>query len=378
MRKSLSEFAHVGIIRLSAMGDIILCASMVDALAKTKPLWRISWLTAAWVNDIFKFPDNVKIVPTKKPQTLRDYWQFHQQQKKTPKFDILLALQASLRMNLLTALTPSHCTMGFDPIRGREGHQWCIDDAIVYQDNHLLDGFLQFLTAIQLPLPQRPHWPIHLNQITQEWAERQLNPQHDWVAINLLASKTERNWPLANFQQLITQLLNSDDNLAIVLTGGDTPEEQQAARQILQALSEQQLAHRLLNQVGRTTFAQLAALLKRCRCLIAPDTGPVHLARALNIPVIGLYAVARSALTGPYHALDYCIDVHAQAVNSFGKSSYKPASKILPAQNWQQPPTTPWHYRVHDARAMQLITVDAVKHKMDLLLAQQTLATHAV
>jgi heptosyltransferase I len=362
MRESLSEFAHIGIIRLSAVGDIILCASMVDALAKTRPLWRISWFTAAWVTDLFKFPDNVKIIPTSKPQTLRDYWRFHQLQKSAPQFDIMLALQASLRINLLCGLIPSKCTLGFDKTRGREGHQWLIDYAIDYENNHLLDGFLQFLTALHLTKPPQPSWPIHLNPTIQEWAERQLPTNTDWIAINLRASKTERNWPLQNFQQLITQLLNSHDKLAIVLTGGDTPDEQQSARQLLRALNQQHLAHRVLNQVGRTTLPQLAALLKRCQGLIAPDTGPVHLARALNIPVIGLYAVARSALTGPYHALDYCIDRHAQAVKKYGKK--------------QQ--TTPWHYRVHDARAMKLITVEAVKQKMDLLFAQQTLAAHAV
>ncbi len=369
MRESLSEFAHIGIIRLSAVGDIILCASMVDALAKIRPLWRISWFTAAWVSDLFKFPDNVKIIPTKKPQTLRDYWHFHRQQQKMPDFDIVLAPQASLRINLMLALIPSKCTIGFDPIRGREGHQLFIDQHIPYQNNHLLDGFLQFLTALHLPQPLPPqaqalHWPIHINHNTQEWAERQLPTTTDWIAINLRASKDERNWPLENFQQLIIELLNTHDKLAIVLTGGDTPDEQQTAHQLLYALNQQHLAHRLLNQVGRTTLPQLAALLQRCRCLIAPDTGPVHLARAMNIPVIGLYAIARSALTGPYHALDYCIDVHEQAVQQFGSSKHKQA--------------TPWHYRVHDARAMRLITVEAVKHKMDLLLAKQNLTSHAV
>jgi heptosyltransferase I len=370
MRKSFphfaqSDFANIGIIRLSAVGDIILCASAVNAIANSFPLARITWFTAPWVSELFKFPEHVDIIATKKPQQFRDYWQFYQQQqgtqsqKRAPQFDILLAMQASLRVNLLLPLMRSKHILGFDKTRGREGHQFFIDQAIPYQDNHLLDGFLQFLTQMERPLPTEMSWPIHLNHQTQEWAERQLPDSTRWIAINLRASKAERNWPLPHFQQLISELLHSYDDLSIVLTGGNTQDEQQSALKILHALNQQHLAHRLLNQVGRTTLPQLAALLSRCCCLIAPDTGPVHLARAVNTPVVGLYAVARSQLTGPYQALEHCMDVYDQAVTQLTKKS---AHQV------------PWHFRVHDESAMSLISVEAVKAKTDVLMSKQTVA----
>src|SRR6185295_6261666 len=96
------------------------------------------------------------------------------------------------------------------------------------------------------------------------------------------------------------------------------------------------------NLVGKTTAKQLAAVLGRARALVAPDTGPVHIATAMGKPVIGLYAVAPSKLSGPYLSRDLVIDRFAEAVRT-----------ILQ----KDPAHVPWGTRVHRQKAMELIQV---------------------
>jgi heptosyltransferase I len=104
---------------------------------------------------------------------------------------------------------------------------------------------------------------------------------------------------------------------------------------------------------GKTTPKQLAALLSLVDVLIAPDTGSVHIARAMNTPVIGLYVVASLKLTGPYQRLEYCVDRYPQAVQKFlGKN----------------PDELPWNTRVHHPDAMSLITVDDVMQHLEKVL----------
>ena len=79
--------------------------------------------------------------------------------------------------------------------------------------------------------------------------------------------------------------------------------------------------------------------------VVSPDTAAVHLARAENVPVVGLYAVARSALSGPYQALHYTLDAYPEAVRSLAK---------------RDPSTVDWHFRVHHPEAMALIEAPAV------------------
>jgi heptosyltransferase I len=110
---------------------------------------------------------------------------------------------------------------------------------------------------------------------------------------------------------------------------------------------------RTLNLCGKTTPKQLAALLGQVDVLIAPDTGSVHIARAMDTPVIGLYAVASPKLTGPYQRMEYCVDRYPQAVKKFlGKD----VNQLL------------WNTRVHHADAMSLIEVDDVMQQISRVL----------
>src|SRR5436189_2681717 len=104
-----------------------------------------------------------------------------------------------------------------------------------------------------------------------------------------------------------------------------------------------------MNLVGKTTPKQLAAVLARARVLLAPDTGPVHIATAMDSPVIGLYAVAPSKLSGPYFSRDLVIDCFPEAVRT-----------ILA----KDPARIPWGTRVHTQKAMELIQVNDVLEKL--------------
>jgi heptosyltransferase I len=89
--------------------------------------------------------------------------------------------------------------------------------------------------------------------------------------------------------------------------------------------------------------------------LIAPDTGSVHIARAMDTPVIGLYAVASPGLSGPYQRMDYCVNRYPQAVETFlGKDDEH----------------LPWNTRVHHADAMSLIEVTDVMQQLESFFGQ--------
>ncbi len=95
------------------------------------------------------------------------------------------------------------------------------------------------------------------------------------------ATRPEKRWPARNFQALAAQL-----GLPPVLVGGpaDQPPETIPGR----------------NLIGQTSLAELAAITQRAALAIGNDTGPMHLAAALNIPSIVLFSAASDpALTAP-------------------------------------------------------------------------------
>ena len=114
-------------------------------------------------------------------------------------------------------------------------------------------------------------------------------------------------------------------------------------------------AQPIINASNQTSLKQLCALLERSDLLIAPDTGPAHLANAMGTPVVGLYAVMKSEKTGPYYSIKHCVDKYDEAVRT-----------ILN----KDPKTTSWNLRVHSPKAMELIQVEEVYRRCCELLAE--------
>lgn len=68
--------------------------------------------------------------------------------------------------------------------------------------------------------------------------------------------------------------------------------------------------HQPGNLIGQTSLKQLMALIKQAQLVLAPDTGPTHMATAAGVPVIGLYAHHNPQRTGPYRSRELVVSVY--------------------------------------------------------------------
>jgi len=100
-----------------------------------------------------------------------------------------------------------------------------------------------------------------------------------------------RRWPTRRFGLLARRLVDEHGAL-VAVTGGSA--EASLTCEVVEA-SERDL----VDLAGRMTLEDLIALLARAALLVANDTGPVHLASALGVPVLGLYGPNTPRLYGP-------------------------------------------------------------------------------
>lgn len=332
---------HICVVRLSAIGDVILTVPVVRAIQADMPQARITWITGRAAYEILKDLSGVEFVVIDKPRSLKDYFRFWRLIRGN-QFDVLLALQASLRTNLLYPLIRAKRKVGFDKRRARDGHRCFVKEAIAFKEQHLLEGFLEFAKHIGVNITSAPTWQLAIPQTDYDWVLEHLSSPY--IVINPAASKAERNWPIGNYVLLIQKIQNQYPEINIVLTGA--PNDQHIAKQITSQVE-------VVNLIGQTSLKQLAAVLDKAIVLIAPDTGPAHIATAMNTPVIGLYAVITSRLSGPYLSQHLCIDKYPEALKNYLNQDIE---------------TVKWGTRVHNAKAMGLISVDAVLEKVSLTL----------
>jgi heptosyltransferase-2 len=125
------------------------------------------------------------------------------------------------------------------------------------------------------------------------WASTLLEDDVTWVAVNAGASYgSAKRWLPDRFAAVADKLAD-DFSARIVLTGG--PSERDLGNDI-----ETSMRNSCLNLVGLTSVRQLMAILSRCRLMITNDSGPMHMAAALDVPVVALFGPTDHTTTSPF------------------------------------------------------------------------------
>lgn len=343
---TLPTSPHIAIVRFSALGDVIMAAAAVRALQQALPDARLTWITSPLAHSLLAGMAGVDFLVTAKPRSLSDYRASYCL-LGAQRFDAVLAMQANLRINLLYPALRAPLKIGFDRTRARELQWLFCNRSIPFKNDHLVDSFLAFVTELT-GTPASAEWELPLSHADRVWAQEKLATlPHPLIALHPVSSKMERNWLTPRYAKVIELAVKFFD-CGIVITGGNAPDE----RTICERLARVAPTH-TLNLCGQTTPKQLAAVLAEADVLIAPDTAAVHLARAVDTPVVGLYAVAPARLTGPYQRTGYCVDRYEEAVREFlGKD----------------PARLPWNTRVHHPGAMALIEVADVMQQLSRAL----------
>jgi heptosyltransferase I len=333
---------QLAIVRLSALGDVTLLLPVIETLKRAAPQARITWITGTFAYQLLEGYPGVEFIVFDKRRGLGAYLDLRRQLQGR-RFDALLAMQASWRANFIYPLISAPVKIGFDRERARDGQWLFTNRRIPFARQHLLDSFFAFLGALGIG-ERVMEWNLPITEDDRSWAAARAPRGHAPVlVVNPGASKAEREWPVERLIEVI-RAAQSRWGAQVILTGGPGAREQSAGATIMAAVSTG-----ITNLIGETTPKKLAAVLAHADCLLAPDTGPVHIAGAVGTPVVGLYAVAPPELSGPYLYPDLVVNRYPEAVRT-----------IL----GQDPQTVSWTTRVHRGEPMRLIEVADVLAKL--------------
>lgn len=332
------------IVRLSALGDVLMMVPLIRTLQASLPDAKLTWVISRPAYDLVEGMDGVDFIVINKPKTLTDFWQFKKQMRRY-HFDVLLAPQASFRTNLLYPLIKAKRKIGYDAHRANDGHGLFVKERITPGLDHTLEGFLKF--AEPLGVNEKVIcWDLPIADADYDWAQKHMPKQGPILIVNPAASKPERSWAVERYIDVL-QRAQAQWQVQIVLTGGPGEYDKLLADQILQEVSA-------TNLVGKTKPKQLLAVIRKATAVLCPDTGPSHMASAVGTPVVALHAVTNPFISGPYIFQHLVVNRYPQAVKKvFG----------LPMEQHV------WGKHVHGDEAMKLISVEDVMQKLAEIFA---------
>jgi heptosyltransferase I len=328
------------LVRLSALGDVLMFLPLVRALQDAYPKATITWVISLFAYNMVKNIEGVEFIVVDKPRYIQDYWRFRRQLKGRT-FDVLLACQASFRANLLYPCIRAHWKIGYDKHKAKDGHRWFIHTSIPYAYCHTLEGFLKFGGMVGAKM-DRVRWDIPMDHEAKAWAMEHMPKKGPIVVINPAASKEERSWLCDRYIALIQSIRQKYD-ASIVLIGGPGEQDRMFGDAITQAVPES------VNLIGKTKPIQLLEIIRMADLVICPDTGPAHMAAAVGTKVIGMHAVTDPYVSGAYGYQHMAVNAYPMALETIGQKIGEQA----------------FDTKVREKDTMALITVDMVMEKLE-------------
>lgn len=183
------------------------------------------------------------------------------------------------------------------------GRRWLLDYAIPFPEQrksqHLVITYKMLLEPLGVPVSQTPP-RLYVSKEEQQTARERIIAQGVQsgdliIGINPGAAYgSAKCWLPDRFKQLTRELLNNPK--IKVLYFGD-----KAGAPLVEEICSGFSSERVINFAGKTTLRELLALIQTCSLFLTNDSGPMHVASALGIPLIALFGSTSDVATGPYN-----------------------------------------------------------------------------
>jgi len=327
---------------MSAVGDAVHVLPVVNALKRHAPACHITWLLQPGPATLVRGHRSVdEILIFDRAAGLGAFVQMRRELAKRT-FDLVINLQVYFKAGIVTALTRAPIRLGFDRARARDLNWLFTTHRIPARPvgQHVQDQYFEFLEALGVN-PAPVVWDLGPWSNELAWRDEFFSTiDRPVAAIVVATSKPEKDWIPARWAA-VADLLYETYGLQPVLVGGRS-ERELAAEQVILAKAR----HRPRSALG-SGLRNLVGILSGSALVLSPDTGPLHMAVALERPVISLMGYTNPKRTGPYRRFhDLLIDAYGNPGEDYPVSMENRTGRVLQ------------------------ITVDQVREKVDVWQAR--------
>ena len=283
------------IVKPSALGDIVHTLPVLHALKRGFPEARIDWVVAHGLHTFLEgHPLIHRLWVIKKDewkklgrlgQTLAEINRLRTD-LKNQKYDVCIDLSGLFRSGLITGFSRAPIRLGF-----KES-----DEGSPFFYTHKIHGSMQ-IHAIDRYLGLARFLGCPTDEIVYPFAPYDPDPPicrdlpEAYIVVSPSAGKPANRWPAGKFGELAARLPLP---VVVIASGAEAD------------IAAETVAHARGNAVsiaGKTGLKDLLAVIQRARFFICNDTGPMHMAAALKVPVFAIFGPANPIRTGPYGSI---------------------------------------------------------------------------
>jgi len=278
--------AHrICLIKPSALGDIVQTLPLLPVLRERFPAARISWVVGSqFANLLEGHPDLDELLIFHRRGGSAAFLQLLTDLKKR-RFDLVFDLQGLMRTGLMTFATRAPLRIGLET--AREGAHWACHLTLPGTSKHVPAHSRNWQVAEAFGMgSRRRETTIPLTGADRIWARNQLAPLSSRILVIHAGAQWEtKRWPPEHFVFVASKAARRL-GMSPVLVG--SPGERNITTDIERQIRRFVPSARIANLAGETSLKQLAAVLERAEVVLSNDSGPMHMAAGLGVPVVGV------------------------------------------------------------------------------------------
>lgn len=303
-RLKSKTFRRILLIKPSSLGDCLHGLGVLNALRRAMPEAKISWLiNSEYAEIIEKHPALDEVIRFDRGQFgARGPWRGAVKEifslvgkLRAGRFDLVIDLQGLLRSGIMAAATGADVRLGLADARELAGLFYTHRAQLKNSDVHAVDRYMRCLEHLGIRSEERDFsLPVDskaADEVGQMLAEVGWETKK-FVLVSPGARWESKRWSIEKFAKVIDGI-RKEMSLGCVLVGSNNE------RQLCERLTEMCRCEPL-NLAGRTSLGQLGALVNRCELVLGHDSGTIHLAVAMNKPLVCIIGPTDPKRTGPY------------------------------------------------------------------------------
>lgn len=311
---NLEKIRHIALIQPSRIGDIVFSLPTLTGLRRIFPEARISWLVDERCKELVEdHPDLDEsiVIPFKAlEKALKEkrwpwIWKTLRQLKKELRegsFDLSVDLHGLAKSALLVLMAGARHRIGSSNTTGMKELSGFFSKEILPGPNdvHTVERNLALVRylggKVENPEFKLAISPKHQQEVAFLLDQSGYEKEAPLIAVHPGAGWLSRRWPVERFAELINKL-KKESSVQVAVIGGAEGGSKEA--QLFQRLFSL-IQVPVINLVQKLSLKQLLALLEMVDLFVGNEAGPMHLAGALNKPVVAIIGPTRPELTGPF------------------------------------------------------------------------------
>lgn len=314
---------RIGLVMMSAVGDAVHALPVVNAIKRHAPASTITWILQPGPASLVRgHPAVDEIIEFDRSKGMRAFTDIRAELQRHP-FDLVIALQVYFKAGIVTSFTQAPIKLGFDRERARD-FNWLFTNHRIpkHEPQHVQDQYFEFLRELGIS-PEPVVWNLGPWEHERPW-QREFFSKVERPAVSIVVgtSKPEKDWMPERWAEVV-DALHDEFGLESILVGGRSERELRAAATI-----EARAKHRPVNALG-SGLRNLVSILDGSALVMSPDTGPLHMAVALDRPVISLIGYMNPKRVGPYRRYrDLLIDAYGDPGENYPITMDKRAGRM--------------------------------------------------